>query len=1190
MPDLAQSVFASWNIRSTKGKRHELMWFLKREQVDVLALQETFHKDDEWRLRLGNYQVLSSPMSKGTVGERGVALAISPSLIAHETGTRSPFWIWARILHPLFPQGIIVGSVYVIAHEGPERQAMLCGLRDAVRGIHRRHAGSPILIMGDWNMDGHKLDATLATWTVQLQRLSCRGSPRTRWRGTGTLRDLDHIVVTLDIQSQLANAWVNRSWDLSDHWPICTSLRNRPQPRTALEQNQQSMLRLNRGKVQAYATDITSHNMWQALAEDDCADAEAYVERLLETSSLVANSVGVTMKSNPREHHQKQTRQPLSRKCRRLIDARRKVFEKWEASPSKEEKGGYWDSYVELRKESRKLIREEQRADWARFLAKGAELMVSGESKRAWGWIKSLSQCSTAKSQVPQPVRDLEGKLQVEPEEIAKTWAEHYAALAQDTNHHSRDPAHWQEMGTPRQELSGLDEPISWRELNEAIRAIRAGKAPGLDGLPPEWFKTMAELPSEAGAEPLTPMAKAFFKAIQGIWQNASIPACWNRTILVSVPKKGDLTYMDNYRGISLIGIALKLLCKVIICRISRALENETLLVPEQAGFRSLEECMGQVVTLYEVCTRRSLKGLPTYAAFIDFRKAYDMVPHEALMRKLWCIGVRGRTLAFIKSLYHKSEVSVRVGSTMSEPFLLNKGLRQGCPMSPILFDIFINDILKEQEELGIEIPGVNNRKLPGLMFADDVVVLAPDRLKLKRLLHRVETWANQWEMSIGALKCGVTVFNGDIDSLRADQWTLQGQSVPVVETYTYLGIEVHNDWDLTKTAANISSRARKALWALRPALGNSMIPLVVKGLMIKSLVIPVAAFGGEILGMQKERAKGVQSVIDRGLKWISSGDGSRGTVVSASAIRAELGIASMHAIICGRRTRAWVKFRNLKTWISTLISQPFSSRKSTWVTGTSRWLKRAGVNQIIEGKHSKAAARSVVNLVEESELERKRTSGLDFYVKWGFKHTKSFIKLALQRPNLAKGVRWLTRMRTLGFWTGPRAAKAKQVLSWCSRVCPSCGMTCKEDIPHILLECQTHSDIRHRLIQPVVERVAGTNPAYARVELATALLGGQVSGVGISQQWLGATTQSKLENDAPFLRVAEYLQEVMPKRMRRLWEARIPRLADGEWCVVLPKDFPLPTHRVEVIIDPVPGQRSRSPKGYGSSTRAEAG
>src|SRR5690606_4429073 len=131
------------------------------------------------------------------------------------------------------------------------------------------------------------------------------------------------------------------------------------------------------------------------------------------------------------------------------------------------------------------------------------------------------------------------------------------------------------------------------------------------------------------------------------------------------------------------------------------------------------------------------------------------------------------------------------------------------------------------------------------------------------------ESWADQWEMSIGANKCGVTVFNGNLDLLRSEQWVLQGQVVPVVDSYTYLGVEVHSDWDLAKSAADVSSRARKALWALKPALENSMIPLAVKAMMIRSMDMPVAAYGGELLGMQATRVKSIQAIINQGLKWV---------------------------------------------------------------------------------------------------------------------------------------------------------------------------------------------------------------------------------------------------------------------------------------------------------------------------------
>ena len=84
------------------------------------------------------------------------------------------------------------------------------------------------------------------------------------------------------------------------------------------------------------------------------------------------------------------------------------------------------------------------------------------------------------------------------------------------------------------------------------------------------------------------------------------------------------------------------------------------------------------------------------YLCFVDFQKAYDRVPHEALLAKLRYYGVTGRTYSFIETLYSRSVMQIRVGESLSEPIELKSGLRQGCPMSPILFSIYINDILPE--------------------------------------------------------------------------------------------------------------------------------------------------------------------------------------------------------------------------------------------------------------------------------------------------------------------------------------------------------------------------------------------------------------------------------------------------------------------------------------------------------------
>ncbi len=138
----------------------------------------------------------------------------------------------------------------------------------------------------------------------------------------------------------------------------------------------------------------------------------------------------------------------------------------------------------------------------------------------------------------------------------------------------------------------------------------------------------------------------------------------------------------------------LKVLLTIVSKRLNREFEINNLFSPAQAGFRTREECSTQVACLYEAAKRRELKGKATYLTFVDLKKAYDTVPHEALFAKLSHFGVRGRSLTFIQKLYAKSKIRVRSGGSLSETVPLLRGVRQGCPLSSVLFNIFINDVL----------------------------------------------------------------------------------------------------------------------------------------------------------------------------------------------------------------------------------------------------------------------------------------------------------------------------------------------------------------------------------------------------------------------------------------------------------------------------------------------------------------
>lgn len=118
----------------------------------------------------------------------------------------------------------------------------------------------------------------------------------------------------------------------------------------------------------------------------------------------------------------------------------------------------------------------------------------------------------------------------------------------------------------------------------------------------------------------------------------------------------------------------------------------------EQAGFRSREESMGQVCSLIEALLRRARVCKPTYAAFIDFRKAFDTVPHGALLHCIDRAGVRGRCFSFVRALYSQPAFRVRIGHLFSDSISMQQGVRQGDPLSSILFNLYINSILDDLE------------------------------------------------------------------------------------------------------------------------------------------------------------------------------------------------------------------------------------------------------------------------------------------------------------------------------------------------------------------------------------------------------------------------------------------------------------------------------------------------------------
>ena len=252
------------------------------------------------------------------------------------------------------------------------------------------------------------------------------------------------------------------------------------------------------------------------------------------------------------------------------------------------------------------------------------------------------------------------------------------------------------------------------------------------------------------------------------------------------------------------------------------------------------------------------------YLGFLDISKAYPSVWWEGLWWKLRDIGVSGRMLAAIRSFYARCMCAVRVGGEAEDWFEDKVGVRQGCPLSPLLFAIYVNNLAKDVSARGGSVE-VGGARLGLLLFADDIVLFADSREGLQRSLNLAWQYSRTWRFNfnLGTSKSEVMVLGGSVPRERF--WMGEDQ-MNVVREYCYLGIVLMEEgwWD--KGRERLTQKANRALWK---AVGMGMLE---KGLssdaacdIYETFVRPVCEYAGEILGERTwEEAEVLQRRVGR--------------------------------------------------------------------------------------------------------------------------------------------------------------------------------------------------------------------------------------------------------------------------------------------------------------------------------------
>ena len=235
-----------------------------------------------------------------------------------------------------------------------------------------------------------------------------------------------------------------------------------------------------------------------------------------------------------------------------------------------------------------------------------------------------------------------------------------------------------------------------------------------------------------------------------------------------------------------------------------------------QAAYRYGRSTCDHLLVLQEIFFhyRYSRKGLnpsrckvALYLCFLDLRKAFDTVSRKLLFLKLKALGIQGKIYHAVKDLFSNTTAKVRVGDFVSRSFEIKSGVMQGSKLGPLLFLIFINDLL---EELNASQLGVSLGKLAvsALGFSDDIVLLADTAEKLQEMINLCHDWSGNNGMNFNIDKCKIMTLN-----LRkpATRFYLAGKEIKFTDRYKYLGVTLSNRMQTSLFTHHISSILEKA-------------------------------------------------------------------------------------------------------------------------------------------------------------------------------------------------------------------------------------------------------------------------------------------------------------------------------------------------------------------------------------------
>ena len=337
------------------------------------------------------------------------------------------------------------------------------------------------------------------------------------------------------------------------------------------------------------------------------------------------------------------------------------------------------------------------------------------------------------------------------------------------------------------------------KEVRNILRNLDPGRATGPDEIPTRVLK-------ECAAELASPFSRLF----QLLFSRGSFPDQWKTARVIPIHKRDSKSDPSKYRPISLLSVISKVMESSVHKQLQRYLLRHNLISNKQYGFRPNHSTADLLTVLSQTWNNILDKGGEVYAVALDIKGAFDQVWHNGLCAKLLSKGVTGHLHIWLQNYLQGRSIKVVLSGQSSSPLPINASVPQGSILGPLLFSVFIDDVVEQ----------CNNNIY---LYADDSTIFAPVTssngpevaASLNEDLERIRKWADVWKVTFEPSKCKAMILSRRRNPSRPDIF-FGTTKISLSEQMEVLGLCIDSKLTWTTHLSNICKRAGQRLGALR--------------------------------------------------------------------------------------------------------------------------------------------------------------------------------------------------------------------------------------------------------------------------------------------------------------------------------------------------------------------------------------